>query len=229
MRYPGGKGKCYQHLINLMPHHDTYIETHLGGGAVLRHKKPALRNIGIEVDPEVVNRWQAIDCGFPLTIQQDDAVSFLGSYVFTGQELVYADPPYVNSSRRRDNVYRFDYTDFDHERLLECLISLPCLVMISGYDNCLYNSKLAHWRKVSFQAKTHVDVRKECVWLNFPEPAALHDARFLGGSFRERQSIKRRRERLQSKIEQMHPVERTELLRWMIDEYGSPQEVVSCN
>ena len=36
MRYPGGKGKCYQHIINLMPMHDTYIETHLGGGEPYR-------------------------------------------------------------------------------------------------------------------------------------------------------------------------------------------------
>jgi len=49
MRYPGGKGKCYQHVINLMPPHSVYIETHLGGGSVLRHKRPAKRNIAIEV------------------------------------------------------------------------------------------------------------------------------------------------------------------------------------
>jgi hypothetical protein len=57
MRYPGGKGRCYQHLISLMPPHRTYIETHLGGGAVLRHKRPAETNIGLEKDEAVVERW----------------------------------------------------------------------------------------------------------------------------------------------------------------------------
>lgn len=28
--YPGGKGAVYQRLINLMPLHDVYVETHLG-------------------------------------------------------------------------------------------------------------------------------------------------------------------------------------------------------
>ena len=31
MNYPGGKGGVYQRLINLMPPHEVYIETHLGG------------------------------------------------------------------------------------------------------------------------------------------------------------------------------------------------------
>jgi site-specific DNA-adenine methylase len=39
IKFLGGKGKCYQRLINLMPPHQTYIESHLGGGAVMRNKK----------------------------------------------------------------------------------------------------------------------------------------------------------------------------------------------
>ena len=36
MTYPGGKGGngFYQKIINLIPPHDVYIETHLGGGAI---------------------------------------------------------------------------------------------------------------------------------------------------------------------------------------------------
>ena len=52
--YPGGKGGVFQRLINLMPSHEVYIETHLGGGAIMRNKRPALRNIGIEIDPKVI-------------------------------------------------------------------------------------------------------------------------------------------------------------------------------
>ena len=55
--YPGGKGTSFRHLINLMPKHDTYIETHLGGGAVMRNKKPAKRNIGIDIDSSVIQKW----------------------------------------------------------------------------------------------------------------------------------------------------------------------------
>ena len=51
MNYPGGKGLLYQKFINLMPLHEVYIETHLGGGAIMRNKRPARRNIGIDIDP----------------------------------------------------------------------------------------------------------------------------------------------------------------------------------
>jgi hypothetical protein len=36
---------------------------------------------------------------------------------------------------------------------------------------------------------------RSTVWMNFPEPAELHDYRFLGEDYRERQDIKRQRER----------------------------------
>ena len=52
MGYFGSKatsGLC-QPLIAMMPPHDTYIETHLGGGALMRRKLAALHNIGIDRD-----------------------------------------------------------------------------------------------------------------------------------------------------------------------------------
>ena len=56
MGYFGSKatsGLC-QALIAMMPPHGTYIETHLGAGAILKRKPPALRNIGIDVDAQAV-------------------------------------------------------------------------------------------------------------------------------------------------------------------------------
>ena len=49
-QYPGGKGRSFRTLINLMPPHDRYVETHVGGGAVLRHKLAAKKSIGIDLD-----------------------------------------------------------------------------------------------------------------------------------------------------------------------------------
>jgi len=44
-------GLC-QPLIAMMPPHSVYIETHLGGGAIMQRKPAALHNIGIDGDPE---------------------------------------------------------------------------------------------------------------------------------------------------------------------------------
>ena len=52
MGYLGSKataGLC-QTLIAMMPSHSRYIETHLGGGAIMKRKPPALCNIGIDLD-----------------------------------------------------------------------------------------------------------------------------------------------------------------------------------
>jgi len=57
MNYPGGKGGVFKKLINFMPAHEVYIETHLGGGAIMRNKRRARHNIGIEIDPNVIELW----------------------------------------------------------------------------------------------------------------------------------------------------------------------------
>ena len=46
-----GAGLC-QTIIAMMPPHRTYIETHLGGGAIMQRKPAALLNIGIDLDPQ---------------------------------------------------------------------------------------------------------------------------------------------------------------------------------
>ena len=40
----------FQNIIALMPVHETYIATHLGGGAVMMRKPSAINNIGIDID-----------------------------------------------------------------------------------------------------------------------------------------------------------------------------------
>lgn len=219
MRYPGGKGKCFQRLINLMPLHRVYIESHLGGGAVLRHKRPAEVSIGIDIDAQVIEHWLAQPTKL-CELAHADAVSFLASFAYQGDELIYADPPYVPSTRRREKIYRNEYFLEDHVRLLETLKRVPCKVMLSGYDSELYTQALPGWRKASFSAKTHVDVRQECVWMNFEPPARLHDGAYLGHTFRDRQTIKRRHARLENRFAQMDPVERHELLRVLNDRFG---------
>jgi site-specific DNA-adenine methylase len=211
-----------------MPPHQTYIESHLGGGAVMRNKKAARRNIGVDLDANVMKLWRT---EFPdiCELHQIDAVAFLEGYSFTGQELVYVDPPYVPQTRRRMKVYKYDYSEEDHIRLLRCLILLPCKVMISGYDSDLYNQELAGWRKEGFPAKTHAGMRDEVVWMNFEAPTRLHDSRYLGETFRDRQVIQRRQARLRNRIENLTPIERHELLHWLQEHYVNTEEAAQCN
>ena len=56
MSYPGGKNGAgvYQKIISLMPPHDVYIEPFLGGGAVMRLKRPASLNIGCDLSVSAI-------------------------------------------------------------------------------------------------------------------------------------------------------------------------------
>lgn len=174
----------------------------------MRHKKAAQRSIGLDLDATVIERWRTEQAG-TCELHHVDATAFLKTFAFTGDELVYVDPPYMPETRRRAKVYRCDYTEDDHAHLLNCLVTLPCNVMISGYDSELYNRLLAGWRKVSFPAKTHADVREEVVWMNYEPTSRLHDSRYLGETFRDRQTIQRRQARLRSRIDSMNELRTT--------------------
>lgn len=211
-RYPGGKGGVFQRLINLMPSHEVYIETHLGGGAVMRNKHPARRSIGIEIDPKVIHSWVAAnEIGFELI--HGDAITFLKCYPFTGKELVYCDPPYLRETRKKYySLYKYEYTQKHHMELLEVIKTLPCLVMISGYKSQLYEESLENWRTHSFQAACHHGVATEYIWMNYPAPVELHDYSYLGDTFRDRERIKLRSERWVRRLRAIPVLERQALL-----------------
>lgn len=210
--FPGGKGEngILQRLINLMPPHEIYIETHLGGGAVMRNKRPARHNIGIEIDPKIIKLWAANKINFELV--HGDAVTFLKSYQFTGKELVYCDPPYLRETRKKYPLYKFEYSNKQHIELLETIKSLPCMVMISGYHSTLYAEMLKGWQTYFFQAGCHIGVATEYVWMNYPPPQELHDYRYLGDSFRERERLKLIKRNLIRRLKSMPVLEREALL-----------------
>ncbi|MFL6438138.1 MAG: DNA adenine methylase [Terriglobales bacterium] len=221
VKYPGGKGKTFPYLINLMPPHEIYVETHLGGGAVLRHKRPASLQIGIDIDAAVIAKWHALNPLCDLVCA--DAVEYLNSSRFGPNTLIYSDPPYMNSTRLRARVYRHDYSDADHQRLLECLKRQTCFVMISGYENEFYSRVLSDWNRVTFSSKTHLGNRIESVWLNYSIPARLHDHTWLGRGFREREQFKRRRARLKRRIDELPTAEQFGLLQWLQSKVGGAQ------
>lgn len=229
MAYPGGKNGAgvFQTIINLMPPHETYIEPFLGGGAILRLKKPAVLNVGIDVDAGIIASFRDGDrnAGFSdvgrFRFLCADALEFLRKYKFTGNELVYCDPPYLHETRVRRDLYRFEMTDDQHRKLLGILHRLNCRVIVSGYYSLLYAKALADWNTATFQAVTRGgSLRTEWLWFNFERPVALHDYRYLGVNFRERERIKRKAVRWTRRIQTMPVLERRALLHAL--ELASP-------
>ena len=190
MGYFGSKatsGLC-QAIIAMMPPHDTYIETHLGGGAVMKRKPPALENIGIDLDARALAEFE---CGYSVRRVHGCAHRFLAGYDFQGSELVYSDPPYLRRVRTSGRRYRFDYEEADHIELLELLKTLPCRVMLSGYPSALYDGLLGGWGSLGLQVMNRGGVRTEKLWFNFI-PDRVHWASHAGRNFTDRQRIKRK-------------------------------------
>jgi len=81
--------------------------------------------------------------------------------------LIYADPPYLLRTRT-SKQYRYEMTDDDHIELLEALLDHPGPVILSGYDNDLYNDMLKGWAKESTNAQAeHGSPRTETIWMNY--------------------------------------------------------------
>jgi site-specific DNA-adenine methylase len=180
-------GLC-QPIIAMMPPHDTYIETHLGGGAIMRRKPAALHNIAIDLDP---NPLSAFKCDYPVEKVHSCAHQFLSTYTFRGRELVYCDPPYLHHTRTSSRRYRCDYEEQDHVELLQLLGTLPCSVILSGYPSALYDELLPDWRTLELQVMNQGGVRTEKLWFNFT-PDRVHWPSYAGKNFTDRQRIKRK-------------------------------------
>lgn len=80
--------------------------------------------------------------------------------------LIYADPPYMHSTRTTTS-YRYEMSDDDHEELLQTLKQHPGPVILSGYDNQMYDEMLQDWTKQMKRAKAEGGaIRKETLWTN---------------------------------------------------------------
>ena len=190
MAYFGSKattGLC-QPIISLMPPHDTYIETHLGGGAIMQRKPAALHNIAIDLDERALDNFE---CDYPVEKIHGCAHHYLSDYPFQGRELLYCDPPYLHSTRTSGRRYRFDYEEQDHIHLIELLKQLPCKIILSGYPSPLYDDLLSDWRTMELQVMNQAGVRTEKLWFNYP-PERVNWHTFAGKNFTDRQRIKRK-------------------------------------
>jgi len=200
-------GLC-QPIIALMPPHDTYIETHLGGGAIMKRKRPVRHNIGTDLEARALKRFR---CDYPVEKIHGCAHRFLAEYPFAGRELVYSDPPYLRLTRSSARRYRFDYQERDHIELLERLKALPCQVILFGYPSALYDERLADWRTLELQVMSQAGVRTEKLWFNFT-PERLFWASFAGKNFTDRQRIKRKAESWARRYQAMPVAERRAVL-----------------
>jgi DNA adenine methylase len=211
--YPGSKGSAgvAERIIRQMPPHRVYIDGFAGGAAVYRKKKPAEMNVLVDADPQVIEALRGyIGEGADVEYVLASFLDWMESYRWTisRHTLVYLDPPYLRSVRTR-LLYDVEFaSEPEHVKLLELARALPCWVMLSGYASPLYRRMLRDWRTLEIPSMTHGGQRTETVWMNYPEPELLHDERFAGAGYRERENISRKKKRWAKKFAAMPRSER---------------------
>ena len=90
--------------------------------------------------------------------------------------LIYADPPYPGEVRR-SRIYRKEMMSrTEHEQLLSALINHRGPVILSGYENDLYDTALQGWHKETTTGRANSAAeRTEVLWMNFrPHNDQLH-------------------------------------------------------
>lgn len=85
----------------------------------------------------------------------------------TKDVFIYADPPYLLGTRK-GYLYKHEMTDEQHTELLDTLLKHPGKVLISGYDNELYNTMLPGWNKAYKNTTAEKGLKRtETLWFNY--------------------------------------------------------------
>lgn len=84
--------------------------------------------------------------------------------------LHYLDPPYVLGTRYKGEntkCYNYEMTDEEHVEMCRFIKGLEGVVVLSGYDNELYNDLLSDWQKHHRKAYADgAEERVETLWIN---------------------------------------------------------------
>lgn len=95
--------------------------------------------------------------------------------------LVYLDPPYVLGTRCGRKQYRHELNDKGQSELLDVALAHKGSLIISGYDNDLYNSRLKGWHKEETTCYSQACKKtREILWMNF-EPQRQMDITSIQG------------------------------------------------
>lgn len=245
-RYQGGKNGAgvFQTIINAIPRHLLYVEAFAGSAAVFRNIRPAPYGaILIERDPYQAERLRrtcstAIPAGasWPeVDVIEDDALQLLSQWLNARELLegacafVYLDPPYHPSARRDLDLYRHELTADDHDKLLHSL--LPAMSdrgvqwALSGYRCAAYDDACRRhgWHRLDYTAQTRRGPVTESLWTpyNPREIQHLHDYRWLGADFRERERIARKVRRWSTKLARLDRHEQQAILEALANIAGA--------
>lgn len=98
-------------------------------------------------------------------IEHTDALKLIERYN-RPDVLMYLDPPYLHSTYR-GKTYGYEFTDKQHKDMLDLIKASKAMIVLSGYDNELYNDVLSDWLTDEKETTANFGkYRKEKLWFN---------------------------------------------------------------
>lgn len=199
-----GASGVAQTIVGQFPPHTVFIDLFAGGGTIAAAKTAASEHHLIELETakaiDLKQRFHNNGQHGPWTqIYNCNAFDFLaknmpGILKRCEHVLIYADPPYLPSTRTSRTLFEHELTEADHARLLAKLKELSkrgAHIAISGYASKLYAHALKDWRRIEFQAWTRGGPRTEVLWMNYPA-GLVHWHTHAGKDHNDRIRIKRK-------------------------------------
>ena len=145
--------------------------------ATCNHSKNSWRNVQKSNGPRCSSSWNSLPEEVEKTckrlkdaqIENIDALELIRRYD-DPNTLLYLDPPYPLNIREK-NLYKHEMTDARHEELLQLILTSKSKIVISSYDNELYNDALKDWyttqKSTIVQQGLH---RTEKLYMNYQPP-----------------------------------------------------------
>lgn len=151
----------------------TLVRYHQSFGTSNSSKK-SWRNVQTYGGPRTATMWNCLPGRFAeccerlkeAQIENIDAIQLIRRYN-DEHTLIYCDPPYLRGLRKR-NMYHYEVSDEYHMELLNVAKNSKSMIVISGYDNELYNRTLSGWYTDQKQTTAQMGLRRtEKIWANF--------------------------------------------------------------
>ena len=165
---------CYEYSENpIEPARRTLVRFHQSFGTTNSSKK-SWRNVQVAGGPRCATMWGClpdiiINCCERLKeaqIENVDAIELIKRYN-DKDTLLYLDPPYIPELRMK-NMYKHEFGLEQHKELLKTIKQNNSLIVLSGYDNELYNEELKGWNTAKIETLAQMgQKRTEKLWFNF--------------------------------------------------------------
>ena len=166
--------KCYESSDNpLEQARRTLVRYHQSFGTS-NCSQNSWRNVQQHNGPRTATMWNylpeaVVECCIRLKdaqIENTDALELIQRYD-DKNTLLYLDPPYL-PKLRKNNLYTFEMTTAQHLDMLHLIKANHSKIILSGYDNDLYNTELEGWATATKATTAQFGkARTEKIWYNF--------------------------------------------------------------